>query len=168
MKWLIRIVAALAVLALVTVLVFQLFGEEIWRSVAPVPAVVPFAELTPPDTPNEFLVCPEQGCGRTPDLVSPVYAVSPEELLDAVADRLRRQAGIPLRLDDGTLLYTTHSPTFRFPDDVAVGAFPAEGGGSRIAVHAKARIGVDDTGANERRTREWLALLTDLERQPAS
>ena len=168
MKWLIRIVAALAALALVTVLAFQLFGEDIWRSVAPIPPVVPFAELKAPEAPNEFLVCPEEGCGRAPDLVSPVYAVPPDALLDAMASRLIRQAGVPLRLDDGTLLYTTHSPTFRFPDDVAVGAFPAEGGGSRIAIHAKARIGVDDMGANERRTREWLALLSDLERPPGA
>lgn len=168
MTWLLRVAGALVLLAAVTVGVVHLFGEDIWQGVADTPAAVPFERLTPATASNEFLVCPENVCGREPDLVSPVYGVTPDRLLETLRTRLISRAGIPLTLDDGMLVYTTHSPVLRFPDDVSVRAFPAEDGGARIAIRGKARIGVDDFGANETRAREWLALIEDLERRPAS
>lgn len=59
---------------------------------------------------------------------------------------------------DGRIEATATTRWFRFKDDVVVRLRP-EGGGARIDVRSKSRIGVSDLGANARRVRTYLAKL---------
>lgn len=164
MKWLLYILGALIALALVVTATFYIAGQDIWRSFADPPRFDEFADVPRPSAANEFLACPPGLC-RDPDLVTPVYAVSPAELRAALTDRLRRTAGVPLSLSpsDNDLRYTTYTPIMNFPDDTDIRIGPGPNGGSTIAIRARARIGEEDFGANETRVREWLSLLADLE-----
>ena len=167
MKWLARVAIALALVVALGVGVLHLFGEGIWDAVAQRPPVMPLAALGGNSAPNEFVVCPAGMCGGRPDLVSPIYEMTPDALRDVVQRRLLDQGLTAFAPGGRTLIYTTHSPVLRFPDDTVIRIVPVDEG-SALAIRAKARIGVEDFGVNEARVRKWLGLLVDLERKRAT
>ena len=164
MTWL-RILGTLAALAALATATLHLAGERIWPMVAAEAPIVPFEHLTGRSAANEFLACPRGFCGREPDLASPSYAVPPEELRALLLARLAERGIVAgATSEDGTLRFTTHSPTLRFPDHTDLRVLPDGRGGSTLAIRAKALVGEADFGVNEKRVRDWLALLADQER----
>ncbi|MCU0758930.1 MAG: DUF1499 domain-containing protein [Steroidobacteraceae bacterium] len=60
--------------------------------------------------------------------------------------------------DEGRIEATDTTAFFAFKDDVVI-RLRAEGGGTRIDVRSKSRVGVGDVGANAARVRKFLALV---------
>lgn len=122
-----------------------------------------FATLTLTWKPNQFLVLPQGFAAKAkPHATSPVFARTPEQVLDAVKrvalaeprtevvaeDRAKRQIALVQR-----------SKTFRFPDFIAVEAVPAAAGQTALAIYSRAKYGIRDFGVNRARIERWLAAL---------
>ena len=60
---------------------------------------------------------------------------------------------------EGRIEATATTRVFRFKDDVVVRIRAHAGGGSRLDIRSKSRVGESDLGANARRIRTWLSLL---------
>lgn len=71
------------------------------------------------------------------------------EIVDAAADAGRLEA-------------TDTTAWFGFKDDVVVRVRPGAGGGSRVDVRSKSRVGRSDVGANARRIRRYLEKVRSL------
>ena len=165
MKRLAIIVGALACLALLAVGTFWLFGERLWPMMGGERQPVAMTEVDPATRQNDFLVCPPEACGGREDMVAPFYSRSPKALEQVLLSRLAdRNVVARSRGEDGTLHFTTHSPVLRFPDHTDWRVLPVGEDGSTVMVYARAAVGVSDFGANEKRVREWLALLEEFEK----
>jgi len=121
------------------------------------PFPVDFTALKPDSRPRRWLVLPE-GFPSTAsaDQISPVFAASPEDVLDAFRaaaldaprTRLMREGG-------GQIEIVQRSAVFRFADYISAAAFPADGGAA-LAVYSRAGAGYYDFRVNEKRVRAWL------------
>lgn len=107
--------------------------------------------------PNEARVTPPGGQGG--DIVSPVFALAPEELMRrfdsaAMSDaRVVRLAGGPEAL---FATYVQRSAVMGWPDYVSARAVEVEGG-SALAIWSRSRYGYGDMGVNRARVERWLA-----------
>lgn len=124
---------------------------------------VEFSQIRPGKNPNQALACPQGLCAnREPDLVSPLYALSADDLRKALRQglekelHLKRVAELPDALEER---YVQHSPFWRFPDTIQVKFIPVSDTRSTIALFARAKIGVKDFGANRERIERWLGYL---------
>lgn len=99
----------------------------------------------------------EQQQEAYPDLASLVLEEEPAVAFDRVRNAL---AAMPRMLitaeerEEGRLEATETSALFHFADDVVVRIRPFEGGGSRIDVRSRSRVGKGDLGVNAARIRD--------------
>ena len=168
---------ALAAVTLILGIFFLRDREAFWERVAGAPDPVPPAitMILPTGRPNEAMACPEGFCPAWPEAIaSPELALSAEELAERLDAAMGgKEAGGEAasepdgpaswkRLDDGgdrlRRRYLAHSPLMRFPDLVTVEIVPLGDKRSSLAVHARARLGHSDMGANRKRVRQMLAL----------
>ena len=95
-----------------------------------------------------------------PDLGPASFAAPPDRVL-AAAEAAGRGLGweiVAVAPAEGRLEATATTPWFGFKDDVVV-RVTAAGGGSRVDVRSKSRVGRSDLGVNARRVRDFLAAL---------
>ena len=95
-----------------------------------------------------------------PDLGPASFAAPPDRVL-AAAEAVGRRLGweiVAVAPAEGRLEATATTPWFGFKDDVVV-RVTAAGGGSRVDVRSKSRVGRSDLGVNARRVRDFLAAL---------
>jgi uncharacterized protein (DUF1499 family) len=105
--------------------------------------------VTPPDSPNSYLVTghdaitlplpPSQALDR-------IHAIA----MDAPRTRLLSRDNAA-----GRATYVQRSAIFGFPDYISIGVVPAEGG-SRLSIYSRSRFGYSDLGANKARVEQWL------------
>ena len=125
---------------------------------------IDFATLTLTWRPNQFLVLPPGFIGKAqPHAASPVFAASPDRVLDA----LKRIALAESRTEvlaevraTRRLELVQRSKTFRFPDYITVEAVPLTAGKTALAIYSRAKYGIRDFGVNRARVERWLAALT--------
>jgi uncharacterized protein (DUF1499 family) len=154
-----RRLAAGAGLALVALLAA---GAVYVRAVEHDPALWDVDPLTAAraDRPNEAWALPAAEAAEG-DLLSPVYAETPEALLARLDSMLREEPRVR-RLDDGAdprrAAYVALSRVVGFPDYVTVRAVEAEGGAT-LAIRSRSRFGYGDMGVNRARLERWLGML---------
>lgn len=98
-----------------------------------------------------------------PDLAPLTLAVPPERAYALALALAREQPRWEVTRQDAQALEleaVAESRLFRFPDDVVVRVRPAPGGGSRVDVRSKSRLGRGDLGANAARIRHFLEQLS--------
>jgi uncharacterized protein (DUF1499 family) len=96
-----------------------------------------------------------------PDIAPAVFAEPPPAVFAAVQRTAatldwRVVAAVP---GQGRLEASDTTAWFGFVDDVVVRVAPADGGGTRVDVRSKSRVGGSDLGANARRVRRFLKAL---------
>lgn len=122
-----------------------------------------FATLTLTWKPNQFLVLPP-GFKATakPHAASPVFAKSPEQVLDALKRVALAEPRTSVIAEDRAkrqLALVQKSKTFRFPDFVTAEAVPLGPGQTALAIYSRAKYGIRDFGVNRARVERWLAAL---------
>jgi len=123
---------------------------------------IDFKTLRLKETPNQFLMCPDNYCHATPDAKSPVWN-------EPVAGLTQRWNGfinsMPdtylLESDEAAQLYTyrVRTPLLRFPDDVTVQFVAVDEGHSSLAIYSRSNYGYSDLGMNRRRIEDWVSRL---------
>lgn len=129
----------------------------------PAPEEIDFATLRPADTPNRYLVCPENYCAAPPDRISPIFAMPVAALRERWREMLQRQPRITqARMDETGLQHdiVQRSRFIRFPDSITVRFIPLPDGRSTLAVYSRSHYGRDDFGVNRERIEAWLAALS--------
>jgi uncharacterized protein (DUF1499 family) len=132
---------------------------------APLTTPVNFKQLTLPERPNYYLICPADYCNVKPGEVSPVFAVSAADLFQAWQQMLAKQPRItplythPEQLQYG---YVVRSWLFRFPDTVQVKFISLSKQTSSLALYSRSKYGYSDLGVNRRRLQSWLQQLQQL------
>lgn len=128
--------------------------------------MIDFATLKPGWRPNQFLMAPQGLCqAATPHATSPVFAVPPTELMQAIHTLALAEPRVTVTDDKRTDLaatYVQRSRFFRFPDIVDVRVLPHGEAGSTVALYSRAVYGIRDFGVNERRVRDWIGKLEVL------
>jgi len=97
-----------------------------------------------------------------PDLKSQKLAEPPDAVFARVVELARAQPGWTVTQVDTqgrTLEGFAESRIFRFRDDFVVRVRPEEGGGSRVDMRSKSRVGRGDLGANAARIHTFLQAL---------
>lgn len=147
-------------------LVLLAAGAMLYVRLAPLNAehwhVDPVTAATP-ETPNSFRVLAPGATPGPEEMVSPVYAVPPAELIKAFDEmaiaqpRTERLAGTP----DGQsyVTYVQRTPLVAYPDYVSVRAVPVGEGQSALVILSRSRFGKSDLGVNRARMTQWIAAL---------
>jgi uncharacterized protein (DUF1499 family) len=122
-----------------------------------------FATLALTWKPNQFLVLPAGYQAKAKaHLVSPMYAKTPDQVLDALKRVALAEPRTALLAEDRgrrQLAFVQKSKTFRFPDFVTAEAVPLAGGQTALAIYGRAKYGIRDFGVNRARIERWLAAL---------
>jgi uncharacterized protein (DUF1499 family) len=95
-----------------------------------------------------------------PDIDPIALDVPPQQAFQRALNAARAMGWdiVQTSLADGRIEATDQTFWFGFKDDVVIRILPA-GGGSRIDVRSKSRVGGGDAGTNAKRVREYLARL---------
>jgi uncharacterized protein (DUF1499 family) len=123
----------------------------------PIPPLMNMAALHRPGTPNTALAAPA-GFQPTPDIVTPAYKVSPQQLFAAIqrvatsAPRSFLQVEYPERLQAH---YVLRSDWLNFPDLVTIQVTLD----SHLILWSRSVYGRSDLGVNKARLATWLAAL---------
>jgi uncharacterized protein (DUF1499 family) len=147
-------------------LVLLAAGAMIYVRVAPLDAAtwhVDPATAPTPETPNSFRVLAPGATPGPEEMVSPVYAVAPAQLMQAfdtmalAQPRTERLAGTPD--GQGHVTYVQRTPLVAYPDYISVRAVPAGEGRSALVILSRSRFGKSDLGVNRARITQWLEAL---------
>jgi uncharacterized protein (DUF1499 family) len=95
-----------------------------------------------------------------PDIAPIALDVPPQRAFERALDAARGMGWdiVEANLAEGRIEATERTFWFGFRDDVVIRILPA-GGGSRVDVRSKSRVGGGDAGTNAKRVREYLARL---------
>ena len=150
----------------VLALIVLVAAAMIYVRVAPLDAaswhVDPVTAPTP-ETPNSFRVLAPGATPGPEEMVSPVFAVPPAQLMQAfdsmalAQPRTERLAGMPDGQDFVT--YVQRTALVAYPDYISVRAVPAGDGQSALVILSRSRFGKSDLGVNRARTIQWLEVL---------
>ena len=110
--------------------------------------------VSPPDTPNSWLVRPVGGDAVAPEFALPAPDLA--RLVDRVIRAQPRTRPLAGSVEDGHMTYVTRTPIMGYPDYVSVRVF-ATASGASMAVFSRSRFGHSDLGTNRKRLEEWMA-----------
>jgi uncharacterized protein (DUF1499 family) len=140
--------------------------KQVWASLfGPVRReAVDFEKLTLAPSPNQYLVCPPGLCSNAKaNAASPLFDMPPDQLRERWMERIGR---LPLveEIDADPALeqysFEVLTPLMHFPDTVVVRFLPGGEGKSTLAIYSRSHYGYGDMGANEKRVKQWLELLS--------
>ena len=134
----------------------SLFGQGV--AGLPEPAMVDFARLELPRSPNACLGAPP-GFPVAGQIETPLYPVPPERLfavLLALAEGFPRTWLLRAWPEHGQAQWVERSARLGFPDLVNAAAVP-RAGGSGLLIYSRSRIGWSDLGVNRGRVEAWIA-----------
>ncbi len=123
----------------------------------PIPPLMNLAALHRPGTPNTALAAPA-GFHLVPDLVTPAYKISPQQLFAAIQRIAASQPRIFLQVQYPERLqahYVLRSDWLNFPDLVTIQVTPD----SHLILWSRSVYGRSDFGVNKARLAAWLAAL---------
>ena len=130
----------------------------------PQPAMIDFAHLERPASPNTALAAPE-GVQPQPDIITHPYQVSAPQLFTAVEQIAARQprtypaATYPAQLQ---LHWVVRSAVFNFPDLVTAQVASRGEHESALILYSRSVYGRSDFGVNRSRVLSWLAALDGI------
>lgn len=120
-----------------------------------------FESLVRPSSSNHWLIAPE-GFPGNPDETAPGYPVPVARLQSAFEDVIDALKSVQQVKRDGELShYVDKTALFHFKDDIRIQFLFQGPGNSSLEMYSASRIGFLDLGANRRRLRRWLGLLSD-------
>jgi Protein of unknown function (DUF1499) len=127
----------------------------------PPPALIDFARLERPASPNTALAAPE-GFQPAPDIITHPYGVPAPRLfaaLQEVAARETRTYPAAAYAPELQLHWVARSAVFNFPDLVAAQVTSRGEGASALILYSRSVYGRSDLGVNRKRVLSWLAAL---------
>ncbi|HUB50096.1 MAG TPA: DUF1499 domain-containing protein [Acetobacteraceae bacterium] len=127
----------------------------------PVPPPTDLAHISRPASPNTALAAPA-GFHPAPDIVTPVFPASAEQLFAAVqkvAAAEPRTWAAAIYADRMQADWVVRSAVFNFPDLVTAQIAPAGLGAATLVLYSRSVYGYSDLGVNRRRVVAWLAAL---------
>jgi uncharacterized protein (DUF1499 family) len=127
----------------------------------PRPPLLDMAHISRPASPNTALAAPA-GFQPAPDIVTPVYPISAEQLFTAVAAVAAAQPrtwSAAIYSGHHQAHWVVRSAVFNFPDLVTAQIVPAGLGGATLVLYSRSIYGYSDLGVNRRRVVAWLAAL---------
>ena len=168
-----RLLLFILLLPLVAGLGFVLVGPErvyTWIAGPADQGAVDFATLQRRPDPTDSLACTPPLCRIHVDLVLPVYAEPPDQLMDHLDAIVLADTDNLTRVDDRTRpayrRYVARTAAMRFPDTIDAEAQPLDGG-TGLMIYGRSQLGNGDWGVNRARQQGWAAGLADRAR-PAS
>lgn len=127
---------------------------------------IDFATLTLKDSPNQYLVCPEDLCNGRQHRVSPVFQMPAEELaglwFEILETKLRTTQ---MSVDNGDVNqvdYVQRTELMQYPDWITVRFIDLGGRRSTLAIYSRSVYGYSDRGVNKARIDAWLGELDAL------
>ena len=120
-------------------------------------------EIQRAESPNDALACPLRACKAAADIESPVYAVAPEALMQALRRAIEAEPRTELAAEAAALnqaVFVQRSAIFRFPDTVWVQSLALSEGAS-VIIYSRSNYGYGDFGVNLERVERWLARLEE-------
>lgn len=105
-------------------------------------ADIDFKTLTPPSSPNTYLVCPQNACASLPDRLSPIFKVHWRELAkhwEIVVNNKSRVTRLD-DTDDYQYNYVQRTFLFRFPDYITVRFYDLSEDKSTLAIYSLSLI----------------------------
>lgn len=134
--------------------------------------MIEFATLSPPNSQNFYIVCPEGQCpSDVAHGVPPMFPVPPAVLREYWLKVLSREPRMTMESWNDDLLeceFVQRSTVFKFPDRISVKFYAGDGGSSTLAIYGRSVFGRYDFGANKRRIERWLSSLRREVEQSAS
>lgn len=110
---------------------------------------------SPTDYPSANVQLQEEGY---PDLAPLKMGQSPMQVFEMALALVKKRGWTVLAAapDEGRIEAMAYSPLFGFADEVALRIEPGDGGGTRVDMRSRSRIGRIDRGANARRIERFL------------
>jgi len=146
----------------VSLLLFTPLGIRPLSLIFPMGNIAPinFKTLTLKDSPNQYLVCPEDFCVAPINVASPVFAIPVASLKLQWDDMLMRQPQVT-RLQalstDRQETVIQRTDWMRYPDIITVEFIPLGTGQSSLAIYSRSIYGRQDFGANQDRIKLWIS-----------
>jgi len=123
---------------------------------------VEFRDLTPPKSPNWFLVCPDEYCPEAKrHHTAPIFDRSLSDLSKDLREIILSEGNAIIRGEDGTRLdLIIRTPAIRWPDLVTIEFIQISDTQSSLAIYSRSIYGRTDFGTNSKRVKRWLEKLT--------
>jgi uncharacterized protein (DUF1499 family) len=121
-----------------------------------------FSRLTPPGSPNRWLIAPSGITAAAPDEPAPDFEVSADRLAEGWAAVIKAQPRtriIAISADGRQIEAEQRSAVFGFVDRISFEAIALAPAQSTLAAYSRAETGYWDLGVNRRRLRAWSAEL---------
>ena len=123
---------------------------------------IDFTTVTLKDSPNQYLVCPQDLCNGQQHLMSKTYAAPAETLRDRFDDLIVREPRVE-RIhvsDDGMQTdYVQRTELMQYPDWITVKVISLSSQTSTLAIYSRSVYGYGDNGVNKARIDALLAEL---------
>jgi uncharacterized protein (DUF1499 family) len=126
---------------------------------------IEFATLERRDTPNQYLMCPNDLCKAYIDDLPPLYGANVFEVRKAWETLLQREPRVKeLRrnMQATQIDYVQRSAFWRFPDLITIRFIAIGERKTTIAVYSRSVYGQGDFGVNKARIRAWVAKLNAM------
>ena len=120
-------------------------------------------ELERADSPNDALACPPGACKAEADFETPVFAATPEAVMQALRQAIEDQPRVELAAEvpePAQVIYVQRSALFRFPDTIWAQPVTLPRGAS-VILYSRSNYGYGDFGVNRERIALWLGLLRE-------
>ncbi len=119
-----------------------------------------FSSLSPPDSPNNWLVAPADFSGAaSPDQSAPVFDIPASTLAEAWRAAIQSQPRVTTLAtsEDGLRMEAEQkSAVFGFVDRISIAVLPLDSNRSTFAAYSTSQVGYWDMGANRARLRDWI------------
>ena len=125
------------------------------------PPPIDMAHLERPESPNTALAAPDRFT-PTPDIITPVYNRSADNLYATVIEMAKAQDRTYLlqRYDDRRQAsFVARTMLFGFPDLITVQVLEDGAERSRLVIWSRSIYGYSDFGVNRRRVARWLVAI---------
>ena len=126
------------------------------------PELTDFATLSPPDSPNNWLIAPLDFAPAHPDQTAPVVDVPAERLAQRwmrVVQQQPRTTILAVSKDGLQIEAEQRSAVFGFVDRISVRFVPLPPDRSTLIAYSSSGVGYWDLGVNRRRLQDWLSVL---------
>jgi hypothetical protein len=124
----------------------------------PPPAMIDFAALVRPATPNTALAAPPGGTPLVPDIVLAPFPAPVERVRAAVRAAAQSDGAFDHGATGTQAHWVARSKLFNFPDLVTADVAAADGG-ARLILWSRSVYGHSDLGANRKRLERWVAAI---------
>jgi uncharacterized protein (DUF1499 family) len=127
------------------------------------PELIDFDTLSPPDSPNNWLIAPLDFTTAHPDETAPIFDVPAERLARAwmrFVQQQPRTTVVAVSKDGLQIEAEQRSAVFGFIDRISARFVPLDPDRSTLIAYSRSEVGYWDLGVNRRRLQHWLLALT--------